>query len=366
MGMTEQAMHVKLPGLLRETHRNGTARWRVRVAGDKKTRISIPVAPGHPDFLQHYHAARAGETWDPNKTIAIDRSLDWLMGRYLDYLQKMVKAGQMSDATLRQRRSVLRRLCDHLDREGTRYGECDMNAPTSAFLAVRDAWADRPGAADNLIKTVRAVYQWAIERDEIGHNPAAGISPINRRKSGGATPWTPADLEAFKKVHPLGTTAYLWLTLQAFTACRVGDALWLGRSQEVLHNGQTYLEWQPRKKGSAFVSIPMLPPLFRATRSVDVIGKAYILTSRGTPYASPDSLRNQIRKWCDDAGLPDRSSHGIRKATAEMMAEAGCTQHQIMAVMAHTQAKTSEIYTRGAQRRKLAEDGMAAIAQLKW
>ena len=66
------------------------------------------------------------------------------------------------------------------------------------------------------------------------------------------------------------------------------------------------------------------------------------------------------------AGLPGRSSHGIRKAMAEMMAEAGCTQHQIMAVMAHTQAKTSEVYTKGAARKVLAADGIAALAGLEW
>jgi len=56
----------------------------------------------------------------------------------------------------------------------------------------------------------------------------------------------------------------------------------------------------------------------------------------------------------------------VRKAVAEMMAEAGCTQHQIMAVMAHTQAKTSEIYTKGAARRVMASDGLQALANLDW
>lgn len=241
-----------------------------------------------------------------------------------------------------------------------------MNAPTSAFIAVRDAWADRPGAADNMIKVVRAIYQWAVEREEVQRNPLIGITAINRRPNGGATPWTPDDLLKFKKVHRPGSMAYLWLTLQAFTACRVGDAVWIGPAQEKRYDGQVYLEWQPRKKGSAFVSIPMLPPLIEAVAVTQTKGDTYILTSRGKPFSSADSLRNQVRKWCDLAGLPERTSHGIRKATAEMMAEAGCTQHQIMAVMAHTQAKTSEIYTRGAQRRTLAKDAMSALSNLNW
>ncbi|WP_235891512.1 tyrosine-type recombinase/integrase [Thalassobius litoralis] len=364
--MTEADMRVRLPGLLKERHRNGTIRWRVRVDGDKRKRIAIPVGTDHPDFLNHYYAGRAGREWQLGTETEVERSLDWLIRRYLDYLSKMVEAGQMSDATLRQRRSVLARLCDHLDEDGTRYGDCDMDAPPAAFITIRDAWADRPGAADNLIKTIRAVYEWSIERGEIAHNPAAGIAAINKRPKGGATPWTPDDLLRFREVHPKGSTPYLWLTLQAFTACRIGDAIWLGRSNEKLHNGRIYLEWQPRKKGSAPVSIPMLEPLYEATRSATVVGPAYILTQRGTPYKTAESLRNQVRKWCDAADLKDKSSHGIRKAMAGLMAEAGCSQHQIMAVMAHTQAKTSEIYTKGAERRLLAADGIAALTKLKW
>lgn len=359
-------MRVHLPGLLRERHRNGAPRWRVRVEGAPGRRLTLPVGPDHPDFLHHYHAARAGEAWAAGGAAPVERSLDWLCTRYLAHLGRMVAAGQMSADTLRQRRSVLTRLCDHPDADGTRYGACDMDAPTGAFIAIRDAWADRPGAADNLVKTIRAVYAWSIERGEIGHNPAAGIAMINRRPRGGAQPWTAADLAAFRARHPAGTMPHLWLTLHAFTACRIGDAIWLGRGNEVTRGGQVFLEWQPRKKGSAPVSIPMLPPLWHATRAVTVVGPAYVLGKRGAPYRSAESLRNQVRRWCDDAGLPDRSSHGIRKAVAALMAEAGATQHQIMAVMAHTEAKTSEIYTRGASRRALAADGIAALAALEW
>lgn len=361
------ALRVDFPGLLIERHRNGTLRYRVRVEGQKARRMPVPVPPDHPDFAHHYHAARAGEAWTPAKpTAQVERSLDWLVARYLDFLGRMVAAGQMSAATLKQRRSVLTRLCDMTDEDGDRYGGNDMDAPAGAFVAARDAWAAHPGAADNLIKSVRAVYAWAMERGEIGHNPAAGISAINRNPRGGAVPWTAADLRRFKAAHPPGTTPHLWLTLQAFTACRIGDALWLGRGQEVAAGDQVWLEWQPRKKGSAPVSIPMLPPLWQATRAARVVGAAYLLAETGRPFTSVEALRVRVQRWCTAAGLEGRSSHGVRKAVAELLAEMGCTQHQIMAVMAHTQAKTSEIYTRGANRRILAAEAMQALANLDW
>lgn len=359
-------VRVDFPGLLIERHRNGTPRCRVRVEGQTARRMHIPVMPDHPDFAHHYHAARAGEVWNPSTPRLVEMSLDWLVGRYLEFLGKMVAAGQMSPATLKQRRSVLTRLCDYAGTDGDRYGDCHMDAPASAYVAIRDAWAHVPGAADNLIKSIRAVYEWAIERGMITHNPAAGIGAINRNPKGGAVPWTAANLRQFRDIHPPGTTAHLWLTLQAFTACRIGDALWLGRENEVTINGHLWLKWQPRKKGSAAVAIPMLPPLIKATRAAVVVGPTYLLSEKGKPFTSVEALRVRVKRWCTSAGLINRSSHGIRKAMAELMAEGGCSQHQIMAVMAHTQAKTSEVYTRGAERQILAADGIQALAGLDW
>ena len=49
-----------------------------------------------------------------------------------------------------------------------------------------------------------------------------------------------------------------------------------------------------------------------------------------------------------------------------LTAEAGGFQYQIMAVMAHTQARASEIYTKGVERRGLAADGVSSLPTLNW
>ena len=165
MGYAEVIVKLKFPGLWEEKNRNGSLRYRVRKEGDKSVKVSIPVGPTHTDFLHHYYAARAGEVWEPvaEKTEVV-RSLDWLVARYLKFLGDMVVAKQMSADTLKQRRSVLTRMCDYRGDDDVRYGDCDMDAPTGVFVEIRDAWASRPGAADNLIKSIKAVYNWSMER----------------------------------------------------------------------------------------------------------------------------------------------------------------------------------------------------------
>ncbi|MCE8006424.1 hypothetical protein [Aestuariivita sp.] len=52
-------MKADLPGFITDPNRNGSARYRVRVEGDKNCRITIAVEPDHPNFLDYYQAALA-------------------------------------------------------------------------------------------------------------------------------------------------------------------------------------------------------------------------------------------------------------------------------------------------------------------
>lgn len=204
------------------------------------------------------------------------------------------------------------------------------------------------------------MYRWTTERELCGINPAIEIA----QGRVGAKPWTADDLRKFREHHAPGTTPHLALTLFMFTACRIGDAFKLGRKHEEVIEGVRALSWRPAKRGSAPVTIPMLPPLFKATRAQPEENETYLLNYRGQPFSTPDSLGQMFRRWCRDAGLEDRSSHGIRKAAGHLLAQEGCSQYQIMTIHGHTQAKTSEVYTKGVERWRLAKDAMAKLEGL--
>ena len=55
---------------------------------------------------------------------------------------------------------------------------------------------------------------------------------------------------------------------------------------------------------------------------------------------------------CREAGLA-RSAHGLRKLGAQRCAEAGATEHQLMALFGWTTPQQAALYTRAANRAKL-------------
>lgn len=352
-------MKIDFDGLCEEKTPSGATRWRVRVKGDKNRKITLPVTPEHEDFLAHYKAARSGGTIAPAqpKPEPVNRSLEWLCQQFVGHMQMRVFAGDLSQGTLHQRKAFYDRIC-------AEHGRKDMNMPPAKLLEWLDTLQDTPGAQKNATKAIRVMYAWGCERSIVAENPAENIKL--RRDGGGATPWTPEDLKAYRARHPAGSPAHLALTLFMFTACRISDAVLMGRHNEVRHDGLLWLDWQPVKKGSARVTIPVMPPLAEALKRRKVIGPTYLMTSHGKPYATARSFGGRFQAWCEQAGLPHLSSHGIRKAAGDLMAMSGASQYQIMAVHGHTSAKTSEIYTKNASRVRLAQEAMQTMAAMQW
>ncbi|WP_144760501.1 tyrosine-type recombinase/integrase [Methylobacterium dankookense] len=68
---------------------------------------------------------------------------------------------------------------------------------------------------------------------------------------------------------------------------------------------------------------------------------------------------------CDSitaAGLPlDAQPHGLRKAAGRRLAEAGCTAHEIMAVLGHSTLAQAERYTREANRANLSSGAITKL-----
>ncbi len=357
-------MRHRFPGLLRDTTAAGTLRWRVRKEGESNKKIPIPCGPGEPGFHEHYYAARAGEKLEIIKPKAPKKgTLDELCDRFLAWMEGRVASGDLSPLTLSNRRTGLKQAREVLDPDGDRMGALDADLPSEAFVHILDTFGGRSGAAHTCLKALRAAYTWGEDRGFPKN------SPVFRVKSGykqgdGATPWSGEDVARYLSRHPAGSMARLWFCLAYATGGRIGDSPRLGAKNEVVRDGVRHVEWQPGKKGSAFVSVPMHGMLKEELKNHKP-RDTYLVTEYGRPFASSGSLDNRVRKWIVAAGLVDsegkvaRSQHGIRKGVAELMAEAGATEYELMATFGWTETKTASVYTKKADRRKGAASAAA-------
>lgn len=72
-----------------------------------------------------------------------------------------------------------------------------------------------------------------------------------------------------------------------------------------------------------------------------------------------------MREWCNEAGLPPCTSHGLRKTGAAIAAENGTTAHELMSIFGWLTLKEAERYTRAAEQKKIVGRAMPLLEWVK-
>ncbi len=343
----------KLPAYVyADKDRHGRIRYRFRKKGlPSKT---IKANPGTKEFRDQYNAA-FGDT--ATKPPTMENSLAWLSGEYLFALEKRVKNGQAGAATLKQRKNILGHLVD-------KYGDRDAFAITPKairFLVAQKAAT--PGAANNLLKTFRAMYGWALEVGMIDTDPTLGVKKI-QYKTEGFKPWTMADLRAFTHTHKIGSRAYTAVMLALCTGARRGDLNTLGPKNISEREGIKFITYT-QEKGGKEVTIPVMAILQQAIDAIENPNVATFLPSDFGKVRTKEGLGTWFAKQVQKAGLTGISLHGLRKSQAALLADMGASQYEIMAVQGHSSPNSSAVYTRSADRNRLAESAIKKLSDFK-
>jgi len=354
-------MKINLPYIQRDRMRDGSWRYRFRRGATRKT---LPGKPNSPEFMAAYDALLNGTTPASNAPLTLAETrgtVRWLIELYTRHMASAVKAGTMSPLTHKQRANILGRFAlEHGHRDA-------LHIPTRAIRIIINKGAAKPGATNNLLKSLRAMFKWAVDTGLCDTDPTAGLRKIPTNSSGFIA-WDATDLAKFQQTHPRGTTANLALMILIFTACRRSDLVKLGRQHITEIDGLKCLSFTQAKGGNnerQRVTIPILPPLYRAITSPPAGEMTFLMSAQGKPFSTA-GFGMRFKKWCLQAGLENRSAHGIRKAAGALLANAGCTQHEIMAIHGHADARTSDIYTRTADRLTLAKSAMDKFAKIEW
>ena len=110
-----------------------------------------------------------------------------------------------------------------------------------------------------------------------------------------------------------------------------------------------------RGKTGAKLSVPPHPDLADALSSWPHRGERIPVTRFGKPFTS-NEFGNFMADKIALAGLPDRCvTHGLRKAAARLLAEAGCTANEIAAITGHRTLVEVSRYTKAADQGHLAQ-----------
>lgn len=170
--------------------------------------------------------------------------------------------------------------------------------------------------------------------------------------------WTVVDVvERFITTHPLGTKAYLTMMILMHLGPRRADLVTLGPSNIFVQKGQKIVRFTPEKtarRSNVEVIRPLHPELEEAIQNTKIGTDTFLVTEFGKPF-SPAGFGNKMAEWRDQAGIKKGvACHGMRKTVGINLAENDASPYEIMAVLGHTSPKVTEVYTRAANRRKLA------------
>ena len=218
------------------------------------------------------------------------------------------------------------------------------------------AKAATPAAARNFLNTVRALMQHTILQGWREGDPTHGVRPP-KMAAGGFRTWTEEEIATFEAAHPIGTRARLALGLLLYTAQRRSDVVRMGRQ----HLSENAICVRQVKTGRE-----VWVPVHEALASILAGASAnltFLLTDQGKPYTAA-GFGNWFRDQCRAAGLYGCSAHGLRKAAARRLAEAGCSTHEIAAITGHASLKEVARYTEAADRKRLAQSAMAKVRTL--
>ena len=334
-----------LPYVHRTVNRFGREYFTFRKKGYR--RVRLPGKLGSAPFMKVYNEClqAAVLSTDENKHHIKALSMSALVREF--YKTKEFLA--LAESTQTTYRHTLDRFCDPhghklvIDLQGKHLDD---------ILA---KMVKTPAAANQLRKRLKQVLKLAVKLKWIKTNPVNEVDRIPYEPVPIHT-WEEDEAEIFIKRHPIGTMAYLAFAIYVNTGLRKSDAVKLGKA----HISGNKIVLKSQQKTRAPVIIPISEQLAEALATVE--GRmVFLVNSYGRPFTA-NGFGNWMRDRCDEAGLPQCSSHGLRKLIAKRLAEAGANENMISAILGHKNNQQAALYTRAANREKLASEGIKMIS----
>ncbi|RJE87992.1 tyrosine-type recombinase/integrase [Paracoccus onubensis] len=303
--------------------------------------MPLPDLPEHhPDFIAAYVAAGNLTPKLRHPAGSISALCEAYLGSH-DYKR-------MADST----RATWRRT---LDRIGRDRGAGLVKDLRQDHLR-KDIRALSPGAAQNRLKAWRSILKFAVEEGWIEVDPSIGI----KAQKGEVTPhrqWTAKEIETYRTYWKARSPERIAFEVIYWTGARCVDAVTLGWQKVDRDGWLSYV--QAKTAGPATCPVWSLPD-WAASMSADhkhflqalPEGQMIWIATRTGKPRSVKGLSQWLSAAASTAGLADDcTAHGLRKARAASLAEAGATASQIGAWTGHASLSEVSHYTRQADQK---------------
>ncbi|MEI4470961.1 tyrosine-type recombinase/integrase [Frigidibacter sp. MR17.24] len=315
-----------------------------------KKLVRLPDSPlDSPEFLDAYaRAMRDAKPAQKGRPVASGS----IAAAIIAY-QKSDAFLALSKATRDDRRRILSKIADL-------WGETRL-ADLRPDHVEGDLSVLAPFASNNRLKAWRGLTKWCKAKGLCQLDAGLNAERRTMPKTDGHVVWTAADVEAFRRHWAIETAQRLAMELIYWTAARSSDAVRLGPGM-VDYKG--WLVFRQQKTGGE-VAVPFdraLPPfaadsahdLDRLKACIDAAPRhmTWIITERGAAR-SVKAFSQWFAAAARKAGVSEKTAHGLRKARATYLAEAGATTHQIAAWTGHDTLSEVERYSKAAERRRL-------------
>lgn len=324
--------------------RHGRMRYYYRRPGHPRT--PLPGEPGSKAFAEAYEAAgRAGRPYGlAGSERTIPGSFSAVIAEYYDSTG-FLTLKDITKATYRNSLEAFRR----------DFGVVLARDMDPQLLEeVLDAKAHKPGAQQTLRKVLRLILKMAKRRRIITDNPMEGIR-MPRKAVRGFPAWTADQLAAYRKRWPSGSRERLALELLLCTAQRRSDVVTMGRQH--IRDGLIHVVQQ---KSGARLGVPIHSRLKAELDQIPAGQLTLMQTEYGKPFTGP-GFTNWFRFSAIAAGVAGCTPHGLRKNASAALAEAGCTDKQIMAITGHANLSEVSLYTASANQEQLARQAMKKL-----
>ena len=213
--------------------------------------------------------------------------------------------------------------------------------------------AATPGAANDVLKKLKILLHFAVDNGWRKDDPTLRIKGF---AEGEFHTWTDEEIATFEERWPIGTRERTGFALLLFTGQRASDVRGMGW-EDVRGDSIHVVQAKTGRK----LWIPMHADLRAALDAWGGASGCMLTTSFGKEFTEK-GFSNFMADKIGAAGLPERCvTHGLRKAAARRLAEAGCSANEIASITGHETLKEVQRYTKAAEQRKLAVAAMARL-----